>query len=190
MHKPPTNRIRMIGCCAALALALAGASEAALARSSGGGQSGNFQGGGQSGANQGGGPSGGVQGGGQNGANQRGGPSGGVQGGGQNGNFQGGGQGGGRNGFAHSGGRWRDGYGGRRRAGDGGYGEGGDGADESGWGESVFVDPHFEDFADHRFEGLFGWVTGWPVNSPSGPHFYRPGPPCIRRDVYNDVYRC
>jgi hypothetical protein len=176
MHKPPSNRIRMMGCCAALALALAGASEAALARSSGGGQSGNFQGGGQSGANQGGGPSGGFQ------------------GGGQNGNFQGGGQGGGRNGFAHSGGRWRDGARGRAanrwRGGYGGYGAGDDGLDESDSGESVFVDPHFEDFADHRFEGLFGWVTGWPVNSPSGPHFYRPGPPCIRRDVYNDVYRC
>jgi hypothetical protein len=175
MQQQPMNRILMG---ALVALALGGQPEAALARSNGGGgslQSGNNQGGGQNGANQGGGPTGGSQ------------------GGGQSGNFQGGGQGGGRNGFTHSGSRWRGGDrdrdGRRRRGGYGGYGEGGDGFDESGWGESIFVDPHFEDFADHRFEGLFGWGTGWPDHSLFAPPFYGAGPPCIRRDVYNDVYR-
>jgi hypothetical protein len=173
MPKPLTRR--MVGLVAALstALAMAGAPEAALAMSGGGGMGGGgFGGGGQGQGYQGGGSQGGGH----------------------------GGHGGGSHGSDHA----------RDHSRDGDHRHNGDhhNADQFDIDHPQDIVPfggeHFpavdtEDglglrdgyYEDHRLEGIYAsWRSWWPA-SLFHPHVYGSGyrPPCVRRDVYNDIYQ-
>jgi hypothetical protein len=180
MSKPLTNKI--VGFIAALAtaLAMAGAPEAASAMSGGGGMGGGGFGGGGGGQGQ------SFQGGGSQGG----------------GSHNGGGHGGGSHGSDHAGDHSRDGDHGRDR----GYHHNADQFDQDRLHDAdVVVDhSHFPDvetddslslrdgyYEDHRLEGIYASWRSWSPELLFHPHVHHGGypPPCIRRDVYNDIYQ-
>jgi hypothetical protein len=173
MSKSPTRRI--VGFIAALAtaLAMAGAPDAALAMSGGGGMGG-----------------GGMGGGGQGGSFQ----GGGSQGGGH------GGHGGSSHGSDHARDHSRDGD--HRHNGDHHNADQFDidhPQDIVQFGGERFPAVETEDglglrdgyYGDHRLEGIYAsWASWWP-GALFLRHAYGSGyrPPCVRRDVYNDIYQ-
>ena len=179
MSKPLTKRIVGLIAALATALAMSGAPEAASAMSGGGGM-----GGGGMGGN-------GFGGGGQGQSFQ----------GGGGGSHNGGGHNGGSHGSDHAGDHSRGGDHGHDRA----YHHNADQFDRDHPQDAVqFDDGHFpavegDDglnlrdgyFEDHRLEGIFGSWRSWSPESLFHPHVHHAGypPPCVRRDVYGDIYQ-
>jgi hypothetical protein len=171
---------KIVGFIAALAtaLAMAGAPEASLAMSGGGGMGGGGMGGG------------GMGGGGQGQSFQ----GGGSQGGGH------GGHGGGSHGSDHARDHSRDGD--HRHNGDHHNADQFDidhPQDVVPFGGEHFPAVETEDelslrdgyYEDHRLEGIYASWRSWLPLSLFHPHFHGAGypPPCVRRDVYNDIYQ-
>jgi hypothetical protein len=172
MSKPLTNRITGFVAALATALAMAGAPEAASAMSGGGGMGGgSFGGGGQGQSFQGGAP------------------------------HSGGGHGGGSHGGDHAGDHSRDADRGHDHAyhhnadqfdrdhpQDAGQFDGNRFPEALGDDGLNLRDGYFE---DHRLEGIFGSWRSWSPESLFHPHVHHGGypPPCVRRDVYGDIYQ-